>query len=445
MTKKHDINIIMGDFNAKVGKEETTNVTGKFGLGDRNERENRLVQFCQEEEFIIGNTYYKLSERRLYTWKSPQDGMRNIIRNQIDYILINKRFKSSMIRAKTLPGADVPSDHNLLLATIRSRLTSRKTKQKKSHIDIQKLENDYIRNDFQNKLNELLTSCNTGENPIEWWNNTADKIRILTTNTLGTRINVAKEKWMNDEILNLMNERRKYRNINIDEYKRRNKEIRDKIRDARNQWMGKQCEDIERLEKLHDSFNLHRKLKEICNLRRYNTINTLYDTNDKVITDENEKRNIWVQYVHELFKDDSRDWSDSTTNNSSSIKQQHRSCNNQAIKTAARELRVTNNSSSIKQQHRSCNNQAIKTAARELRVTNNSSSIKQQHRSCNNQAIKTAARELRVTNFIKKFFLVLVESFSTCEYFILQQIILNNNNQNQVSETRESDCVENFS
>ncbi|XP_054746536.1 uncharacterized protein LOC129251200 [Anastrepha obliqua] len=106
---------------------------------------------------------------------------------------------------------------------------------------------------------------------------------------------------------------------------------------------------------------------------------------------------------------------------------------------------TTNNSSSIKQQHRSCNNQAIKTAARELRVTNNSSSIKQQHRSCNNQAIKTAARELRVTNFIKKFFLVLVESFSTCEYFILQQIILNNNNQNQVSETRESDCVENFS
>ena len=73
----------IGDWNAKVGSQETPAVTGKFGLGILNEAGQRLIEFCQENALVIANTLFQQHKRRLYTWTSP-DGRH---RNQIDYIL----------------------------------------------------------------------------------------------------------------------------------------------------------------------------------------------------------------------------------------------------------------------------------------------------------------------------------------------------------------------
>lgn len=58
-TKRHDITIILGDFNAKFGKIIVDGCTGAFGLGDRNERGDKLIEFCQNEEVIVTNTTFK--------------------------------------------------------------------------------------------------------------------------------------------------------------------------------------------------------------------------------------------------------------------------------------------------------------------------------------------------------------------------------------------------
>ena len=55
----------------KVGSQETPAVTGKFGLGIRNEAGQRLIEFCQEKALIIANTLFQQHKRRLYTWTSP--------------------------------------------------------------------------------------------------------------------------------------------------------------------------------------------------------------------------------------------------------------------------------------------------------------------------------------------------------------------------------------
>ena len=62
---------IIGDWNAKVGSQETPGVTGKFGLGIRNEAGQRLIEFCQEDALVIANTLFQQRKRRLYTWTSP--------------------------------------------------------------------------------------------------------------------------------------------------------------------------------------------------------------------------------------------------------------------------------------------------------------------------------------------------------------------------------------
>ena len=91
-------------------------VKGKFGLGVENEAGQRLIEFCQENTLVIANTLFQQHNRRLYT--SP-DGQH---RNQIDYILSSQRWRSSIQSAKTRPGADCGSDHELLIAKFRLKL-----------------------------------------------------------------------------------------------------------------------------------------------------------------------------------------------------------------------------------------------------------------------------------------------------------------------------------
>ena len=59
LTPKKDVLFIIGDWNAKVGSQEAPGVTGKFGLGMRNEAGQRLIEFCQENALVIANSLFQ--------------------------------------------------------------------------------------------------------------------------------------------------------------------------------------------------------------------------------------------------------------------------------------------------------------------------------------------------------------------------------------------------
>ena len=102
LTPKKDVLSILGDWNENVGSQETPGVTGKFGLGVRNEAGQRLIEFCQDNALVIANTLFQPHKRRLHTWTSP-DGQS---RNQIDYILCSQIWRSSIQSTKTRLEAD---------------------------------------------------------------------------------------------------------------------------------------------------------------------------------------------------------------------------------------------------------------------------------------------------------------------------------------------------
>ena len=70
LTPKKDVLFIIGDWNAKVGSQETPGVTGKFGPGTWNEAGQRLIEFCQENALVIANTLFQQHKRRLYNGTS---------------------------------------------------------------------------------------------------------------------------------------------------------------------------------------------------------------------------------------------------------------------------------------------------------------------------------------------------------------------------------------
>ena len=71
LTPKKDVLFIIGGWNAKVGSQEISGVTVKFGLGVQNTGGQRLAEFCQENALVIANTLFQQHKRQLYTWTSP--------------------------------------------------------------------------------------------------------------------------------------------------------------------------------------------------------------------------------------------------------------------------------------------------------------------------------------------------------------------------------------
>ena len=115
---KEDVLFIVGDWNTKVGSQETPGVTGKFGLGVQNEGGQRLNRVLPRER--TGHSKHPLPTTQEKTLH--MDITRWSIQNQIDYILCSQRWRSSLQSTKTRPGADCGSDHELLIAKFRLKL-----------------------------------------------------------------------------------------------------------------------------------------------------------------------------------------------------------------------------------------------------------------------------------------------------------------------------------
>ena len=141
---------IRGEWNAKARSQETLEVTGKFVLGVYNEAGKRQTEFCQENALVIENTLFQQHKRRLYTWTSPDVQHWN----QIGYLLCGQRWRSSRQSAKTRPGADYGSDHELLIAKFRLKLKKVREKTRLFRYDLNQIPHNYTV-EMRNRFKEL--------------------------------------------------------------------------------------------------------------------------------------------------------------------------------------------------------------------------------------------------------------------------------------------------
>ena len=188
LTPKRDVLFIIGDWNAKVGSQETPGVTRKFGLGVRNEAGQRLTEFCQENTLVIANTLFPQQERRLYTWTSP-DGQHQ---NQIDYILCSQRWRSSVQSAKTRPGADCGSYHEFLTAKFRLKFKKVGKTTRQFRYDLNQIPYDHtveVRNRFKGL--DLID-----REPDELWTEVRDIVQETGMKTIPVEKKCKKAKWL---------------------------------------------------------------------------------------------------------------------------------------------------------------------------------------------------------------------------------------------------------
>ncbi|GIX69453.1 hypothetical protein CEXT_113421 [Caerostris extrusa] len=115
----NDVQDVMGDFNAKVGKEEEFRaVIGKNSFHSISiENGNRVLSFAASHNMVIGSTLLQHKYIHKITWRSPDDS----IYNQIDHILIDSRHVSNLLDVRTFRRANADSDNFLVICKIRAK------------------------------------------------------------------------------------------------------------------------------------------------------------------------------------------------------------------------------------------------------------------------------------------------------------------------------------
>ena len=213
----------------------------------------RLTEFCQENALVIVNTLFQQHKRRLYTWTSS-DGQH---RNQIDYIICSQRRRSSIQSAKTRPGADCGSDHELLIAKFRLKLKKVGKTTRPFRYDLNQIPYDYtveVRNRFKGL--DLIDSM-----PDELWTEVRDIVQETGSKTILKKKKCKKVKWLS-EALQIAVKRREAKNKGEKErYSHMNAEFQRTARRDKKAFLSDQCKEIEENNRIGKTKIASRKLE----------------------------------------------------------------------------------------------------------------------------------------------------------------------------------------
>jgi len=296
---KGDVPMIMGDWNAKVGDKGVKNIAGLHGLGDKNDAGEKLLEFCAGNELIVSNTWFQQHKRRLYTWTSPGGEYRN----QIDYILIKKRWRSAISSVKTMPGADCGTDHELLVAKIKVKLKKVKGNKAPLRYDLQNIPVEYnveIRNRFA--AIEL-----DDKEPDELWEDIKMAVNETAAKQVPRRKYKKRKAWISQQAIDIAEERRKMKKLgkSKEDIQVLNRRFQRQVRQDKEQYISEMCKDIENENNLGRTRDIFKKIKDITG--KFTPRNGCLRSKDgKNLTEATEVKTKWKEYTEKLYKADEK-------------------------------------------------------------------------------------------------------------------------------------------
>ena len=208
----HDMLIILGDMNAQIGRE-TAAFHGSIGRHSLHETCNdngiRMATLATAYGLVVGGTLFPHKDKHKGTWISP-DG--NTI-NQIDHVMVKRRFRSALTDVRVFRGADCDSDHFMLGVKIRIKLKVMKTRMTRREVfNCEKLQNEEEKIQYQLVVENKFSALENMEDMDEVrWSGLKDIMTQAARETIGTITNRRREKWFNGECERAAKRRNKLR------------------------------------------------------------------------------------------------------------------------------------------------------------------------------------------------------------------------------------------
>ena len=308
-TPKQAILVVQGDWNAKVGEdaqEDWKEICASFCNPETNDRGLKLLDVATYNNLVLANTLGNHKPSRRWTWHSP-DGTHH---NQIDYILVKNRCRSGIKtdRSRTFPGADVGSDHDMVMMTFQTRLkNSRKPTQPRIRFDLEKLNDPTVMSAFQATIGSRFAPLGTLVDKDADLDSMVTHFNTAATDTAAELLGKQRPKrkpWVIPEILDLCDQRRDLKKKRGEpegakDYREIKRKIRTELKIAKETWIQGQCQEVEACLRKNNSKKAYQLVKDLTTEKHCKST-TIQDKSGKCFTEENEILNRWTEYCSDL-------------------------------------------------------------------------------------------------------------------------------------------------
>ena len=322
----YDMKIAMGDFNAQIGDniEGWEDIIGSQAMGERTDNGERLLSYCSVNGLKIGGSLFCHKKIHKGTWRSPNGKTVN----QIDHICISKRWASAMMDVRSFRGADVATDHYLVVVKLKMKLKKRGicTNKIKAY-DVEKLKQPEIRDKYSIELKnrfQALTDIEDLENAThkndkgdnhsveQKWECLKNAVNEAAENVIGYRRGTRNERWITQETWDAIDERRALRlkkeqsAKNTEEleqckteYRQKDKEVKQRCKRDKRQYIELRAQEAEDAAKAGDSKTLYRIVKDLSGNVTQNPPIRLANGSSTRTFDEQMKR--WTEHFQSIL------------------------------------------------------------------------------------------------------------------------------------------------
>uniref|UniRef100_A0A803TFN5 Endonuclease/exonuclease/phosphatase domain-containing protein n=1 Tax=Anolis carolinensis TaxID=28377 RepID=A0A803TFN5_ANOCA len=310
---KEDKIILLGDFNARVGRDSDLwpGIIGKDGVGNSNSNGILLLTKCGGHNLVITNTLFRQKNKLKTSWKHPRSKHWHLL----DYVITRARDRRDVLLTRAMTGADdCWTDHRLIRSTMaikivpKRRLQGRKTRRK---MNTQALQEPSKRALLQTTLKDHLPTEHP-ENVEEHWNKLKTSIITACEETIGYQTKKHQD-WFDDndkEIQQLIDKKRKafqtwQRDTNCAAMKKiyasAKAEVQRRTREFKNIWWTKKAEEIQHLADTHDAQGFFKATKIIYGPRNHGIQPLRSSDGTKILKDKTSIALRWKEHYQNLL------------------------------------------------------------------------------------------------------------------------------------------------
>ena len=307
----NDVKLLLGDFNAKVGNESWhRGTTGGHSLHDENNNNGqRLIDFASGRNLVISSTCFPHRRIHKQTWKSPDE----YTVNQIDHVLISKRWASNVLDVRSYRGANCDTDHYLVKTTYRCRISSvHLTRINPAKIfEVDNLIDDATAAAYTTALEEKLSPMLDNINNLgihEFWEELKDSIKGVAEEVVGYKGRRRRADWFDDECRASIEAKNEAYRQYTQRACRANKERYNELRRVSNRLIRRKKrkhfdEQLQQINQRLASKNIRQAYKLINNVKNgYQPRTSLCkDKDGNIISDIESVNKRWASHFEELL------------------------------------------------------------------------------------------------------------------------------------------------
>ncbi|XP_031334013.1 uncharacterized protein LOC116164026 [Photinus pyralis] len=311
-TPKYDVKIVLGDLNAKIEREEEyIKVTGGNSKHhESNENGKIAIQFALENKLKVMSTNFKHREIHQTTWISPDAKTKS----QIDHVLMESKHQRYIQNVRSYRGADIDSDHILIIATLRQGPPKNWKAAKTTLVkyNVEKLLNQEVQTEAAKQLDYTLKKLQKPDNIEEEWSQMENTLKDTMEKLVGRKTKGKQKDWFDEQcrkILQVRNEARMKLLIhstetNKREYKEARRRSKQICRQKKREYLEAKLEKIGKMYANKELRNFYQEAKRNREDSKPSSIPHLKNKEGEMIGNTHDKVRIFMQYYGRLERDE---------------------------------------------------------------------------------------------------------------------------------------------